>query len=89
MEYVEIEINKHTIMGLIGLILGIFILISIILVFTGIIPAYGSPITTFLMMFGFFYAFYKTIIKNEKLTRGEWVAIIILLILFFLPLFLL
>jgi cobalamin biosynthesis protein CobD/CbiB len=81
------DINKAV--GWISLVFGILILGSILLMFAGVIPYAGNPITTILMLIGFFYTFYKTILKNAKLTKGEWVAIAVLLFLFFLPFFLL
>lgn len=80
--------RKNEIVGYISLLLGSLILISILLIFLNVIPPAGSPITSFAMIIGFYYAFYKTIIKKEKLSKSEWIALIILLFIFFLPFFL-
>ena len=71
--------GNEKVMGYISLVLAV-----LVIVFT-IITLKGSPITTVLMLIGFFYVAYKTLYKKEKLTTGEWVAIIILCFLFFLP----
>lgn len=75
----EIVIDDKLIIGIISLIFGGLFLISEILMFSGIITPSGNPITSTLLIIGFFYTAYKTLIKKEELTKTEWIAFAVLL----------
>lgn len=79
----------NKIAGWVSLVLGLLLLITMILMIASLIPPAGNLVTTLLMIFGFFYASYKTLYKKGDLSKSEWAALVILIILFFLPMLLL
>lgn len=79
---------KNKAVGYISLVFGVLILLLEILIFSSIIPPFGNPVTTNLMVIGFLYAAYKTLYKKEELSESEWIVMGFLFIIFLLPLFL-
>lgn len=73
--------DKNKIAGWVSLVLGILEVIGFLLVYASGLTV-GSPISL-ISMLGFFYIFYRTLIKRQKLSKYEWVAIIFLVVLFF------
>jgi len=79
-----IELNSNIVAGalsvafIVGEIISIFIAVS-----SGVIDTLrvSVGIGDILILVGFSYTAYKTLIKNEKLTKWEWVAWIILFLL--------
>lgn len=81
--------DNEKFIGWLSLLFGSLILISSILMIANIIKPAGSVITAILMIIGFYYVAYETLIKKQKVSRGGWITIAILFILFLLPFFLL
>ena len=80
--------EKDKIVGYSSLLFATLILISFVLMVLEIIPPAGNPVTALLMFFGFIYTFYRTVIKKQRLSKSEWIAIAILIAIFLLPFFL-
>jgi hypothetical protein len=77
---VGIELNSNIVAGTLSVV---FVALEIMGIFLAIMSNVSSVgLIDVLFLIGFSYTTYKTLIKYEKLTKWEWVAWIILFLIF-------